>query len=114
MTGTFIGEKAEWGKGYGTDAARVRSHYAFEVLGLRLLLSCVFDGNERSLRMQKAAGYEIYGRLPKRWWKHGAYRDEVLTYIKTWEQARFSLPLGTDGIVIKVNSRLLVYNFEIK
>ncbi len=30
--------------------------------------------------------------------------DDVGTYIKTWEQARFSLPLGTDGIVIKVNS----------
>jgi DNA ligase (NAD+) len=30
--------------------------------------------------------------------------DDVVTYIKTWEQARFSLPLGTDGIVIKVNS----------
>jgi DNA ligase (NAD+) len=30
--------------------------------------------------------------------------SEVLQYIKEWETKRFELPLGTDGIVIKVNS----------
>ncbi|TAH27526.1 MAG: NAD-dependent DNA ligase LigA [Cytophagales bacterium] len=29
--------------------------------------------------------------------------ESVLNYIKKWETARFNLPLGTDGIVIKVN-----------
>jgi DNA ligase (NAD+) len=30
--------------------------------------------------------------------------DEVFGYIKEWETERFKLPLGTDGIVIKVNN----------
>ncbi|MCH8275598.1 MAG: GNAT family N-acetyltransferase [Armatimonadetes bacterium] len=33
-TGTVIGRKDLWGKGYGTDAARIRTRYAFDVLGL--------------------------------------------------------------------------------
>lgn len=94
MTGTVIGTKEFWGKGLGTDAARVRAHYAFEVLGLRLITSSVIDGNERSLRMQQAAGYEVVGRIPGRYWKRGAYRDEILTCLtrERW------LSLRTDGV----------------
>lgn len=79
MTGTIVGAKEEWGKGYGTDAARTRARYAFDVLGLRLLTSSVLEGNERSLRMQLAAGYRECGRIPGRYWKRGRYRDEILT-----------------------------------
>ena len=80
-TGTFIGIKDEWGKGFGTDSVKVRSRYAFEVLGLRLLLSAVFEGNDRSLKMQTKAGYKIAGTIPDRWWKNGCYRDEIMTYL---------------------------------
>ncbi|RIK00515.1 MAG: hypothetical protein DCC46_04585 [Armatimonadetes bacterium] len=79
MTGTIIGSKDHWGKGLGTDAAKTRAKYAFDVLGLRLLMSSVLDGNERSLRMQLAVGYVEIGRIPQRFWKRGAYRDEILT-----------------------------------
>ena len=86
-SGTVLGIKEEWGKGYGTDAARVRSRYAFEVLGLRMVLSECFEGNERSLRMQKAVGYKEYGRCPKKFWKRGQYRDMILTCLtrEDWE-----------------------------
>jgi RimJ/RimL family protein N-acetyltransferase len=81
MTGTVLGAKDMWGKGFGTDAAIVRARYCFEVLGLRLLTSSVLVGNERSLRMQLRAGYKQCGLIPKRFWKRGAYRDEMLTYM---------------------------------
>jgi RimJ/RimL family protein N-acetyltransferase len=45
-SGTLVGRRDLWGQGYGTDAARVRLRYAFDVLGLRLLLSEVMDGND--------------------------------------------------------------------
>jgi RimJ/RimL family protein N-acetyltransferase len=79
ISGTLIGNKEFWGKGYGTDAARVRAHYAFEVINLRLIQSAILDGNERSLKMQQKVGYEVVGRIPKRFWKRGAYRDELIT-----------------------------------
>ena len=86
-TGTLIGVSDQWGKGYGTDAARVRTRYAFEVLGLRYLMSSVLEGNERSLRMLKKAGYVECGLYPKRLWKRGAYRDEHRLYMtrEIWE-----------------------------
>ncbi len=77
-TGTMIGRSDLWGKGYGTDAVRVRTRYAFEVLGLRLLLSEVLDGNHASLKMLLKAGYREVGRIPRRYWKRGAYRDAIL------------------------------------
>ena len=56
----------------------MRTRYAFEVLGLRLLLSEVMADNAASLRMLERAGYREVGRIPRRLWKRGAYRDVVL------------------------------------
>ena len=78
VTGTLLGEPGEWGKGYGVDAARVRTRYAFEVLGLRLLVSTVLAGNDRSLGMLKRVGYRESGRLPRHRWKRGEFVDEIL------------------------------------
>ncbi|HYH85117.1 MAG TPA: GNAT family protein [Pyrinomonadaceae bacterium] len=78
VTGTIIGAAEFRGKGYGTDAARVRTRYAFEVLGLRMLTSEVFTDNAASLKMLESAGYREVGRIPRRFWKRGALRDVVL------------------------------------
>lgn len=75
VTGTVIGRRELWGRGLGTDTARVRSRYAFTVLGLRLLLSEVFVDNPASLRMLARVGYREVGRIPGRYFKGGAFRD---------------------------------------
>ncbi|HKG15835.1 MAG TPA: GNAT family N-acetyltransferase, partial [Pyrinomonadaceae bacterium] len=67
VTGTIIGPHEARGKGYGADAARVRTRYCFEVLGLRMLISHVFAENEASLRMLARAGYKEVARLPRRY-----------------------------------------------
>jgi len=77
-TGSIIGDKDYWSRGFGTDAARVRTRYLFDVIGLRLLLSDTLGENERSQRMLKRVGYREVGRIPRRDWKHGAYHDRVL------------------------------------
>ncbi len=77
-TGSLIGRKDVWGHGYGTDAARVRAKYCFEVLGLRYIYSGYLDGNERSRKMSANVGLTECGRYPKKIWKRGQYRDEVL------------------------------------
>ena len=77
-TGTIIGPPEARGLGYGTDAALVRTRYAFEVLGLRMLISEVFVENTASLRMLARAGYREVARLPRRYWKRGAFRDSVV------------------------------------
>lgn len=77
-TGTLLGRRDLWGRGYGADAARVRTRYAFEVLGLRLLLSEALADNAGSIAMLTRAGYLEVGRIPRRYWKRGAYRETVL------------------------------------
>jgi RimJ/RimL family protein N-acetyltransferase len=78
VTGTILGRRDLWGQGYGSDAARVRIRHAFEILGLRMLLSEVMAENTGSLRMLQKVGYKEVGRIPRRLWKRGAFRDVVL------------------------------------
>jgi len=78
LTGSFIGRRDVWSHGLGTDAAEVRTNYAFEVLGLRLLLAEVMAENVGSLRMLAKAGYQQVGRIPERYWKRGMFRDQIL------------------------------------
>jgi RimJ/RimL family protein N-acetyltransferase len=85
MTGTLLGRRDLWGQGYGSDAARVRTRYAFEVLGLRMLISEVMAENIGSLRMLERAGYREAGRLPRRYWKRGAFRDAILLVLERKE-----------------------------
>lgn len=83
-TGTLIGPDFR-GKGYGRDAVRVRTRYAFEAAGLRLLLAQVFADNIPSKRALLAAGYREVGVIPQRQWKRGAYRDMIqLALLREW------------------------------
>ena len=95
-TGTFIGRKPLWRRGYGSDAIAVRTRYAFEVLGLRLLLSEVMAENVGSLKALQKSGYREFGRIPARYWKRGAYRDAIQLLITREEwQAKNCPPAGS-------------------
>lgn len=59
----------------------------------------VFETHSDSLLALKSWGFNV---SPS--WKKCADIEEVLAYIHEWETKRHSLPLATDGIVIKVNS----------
>ncbi len=78
VSGSVIGREDLWNQGLGTDAANVRNRYAFEVLGLRLLIATVIADNSASIAMLAKAGYTEVGRVPQRYWKRGAYRDQLI------------------------------------
>ncbi len=82
VSGSVIGRHDLWGGGLGTDSARVRTKYAFEVLGLRMLIATVIADNERSTRMLQAVGYREVGRVPGRYWKRGAWRDQAIMFLE--------------------------------
>ena len=58
----------------------------------------VFQTHEESLVAMKQWGFNV-----SQTWRKCADIRAVMTYINEWETKRFELPLGTDGIVIKVN-----------
>jgi diamine N-acetyltransferase len=60
--GILIGEKDCWGKGYGTETARLMLDYGFTALGLHNIMLQVFAYNERGRRAYLRAGYREIGR----------------------------------------------------
>lgn len=61
--GLLLGEKETWGKGYGTEAVKLVSQYAFDALDLHKLTAGVLDGNTGSAVVFKKAGYQLEGVL---------------------------------------------------
>ena len=61
--GIGIGERDDWGKGYGTDAMRVILRFAFCELNLHRVSLTVFEYNPRAIRSYEKAGFVVEGRL---------------------------------------------------
>ncbi|MBL8045579.1 MAG: GNAT family N-acetyltransferase [Anaerolineales bacterium] len=61
--GIGLGERAYWGRGYGTEAMRLISRYAFAELGLHRLSLTVFEYNSRAIRSYQKAGFVEEGRF---------------------------------------------------
>ena len=62
FVGIGLGERAFWGKGYGTDAMKIILRYAFTELNLRRVTLDVFEYNSRGVRSYEKAGFIIEGR----------------------------------------------------
>ncbi len=76
-TGAVIGEKAYWGKGYGSEAKKLLLDYAFNELNLRKICSGALAFNGRSQAYSKKCGYEVEGVLKQHIFKNGEYHDLV-------------------------------------
>ncbi len=59
--GIFIGESADRGNGYGTEATRLAIGYGFEVLGLRRIWLQVEPQNRRALAAYERVGFRRVG-----------------------------------------------------
>lgn len=88
ITGSVIGNKEYWGKGYGSEAKMLLLQFAFHELNLRKIYSHVVDYNLRSAAYSKKCGYVEEARIPKHYYKNGAYRDQIIlaVYRSPWEK----------------------------
>jgi RimJ/RimL family protein N-acetyltransferase len=57
----IIGEKNEWGKGYGTEVGHLLLHYAFRQLGFHRISIGVVGFNKRALRFWESLGFKKEG-----------------------------------------------------
>jgi len=73
-----IGNKAYWGKGYGTDATRALMKYTFEQLNLHRVTLYVHDFNARAIRVYEKCGFQREGCLRKAHYMDGRYTDVVI------------------------------------
>ena len=74
-TGSMIGEKDEWRKGYASEAHRLRTRFAFHDLGLEKLTSSAAVENIGSIRALEKSGYRQWGISRRHVWREGAWHD---------------------------------------
>lgn len=73
--GIAIGEKAEWNRGYGTDALRAICDFGFGELRLERIGLYVYAGNERARRSYEKVGFVHEGTLRRAQFQHGRLID---------------------------------------
>ncbi len=76
--GILIGDKASWGKGYGTEATRLLVGHAFETLNLNRVWLHVYEDNERGRRVYEKVGFRREGVLRQDNYRAGRYRDTIV------------------------------------
>ena len=76
--GIAIGEKGDWGRGYGTDAIRVILRFAFEVLKLRRVELITDIDNERGIRAYEKCGFVCEGVLRAKRMRYGEPLDMLI------------------------------------
>jgi UDP-4-amino-4,6-dideoxy-N-acetyl-beta-L-altrosamine N-acetyltransferase len=79
--GIVIGEKQYWGKGYGSDAARVLLRFAFDEMNLHRVQLTVYEDNVRAIRAYEKCGFRQEGRLRDAIFRKGRYYDMLLMSI---------------------------------
>ncbi len=73
----MIFDKAEWSKGYGTEAVGAVVQYAFEALGLHRIVADYYANNTASARLFAKLGFRIEGVFKDHFELEGAYVDSV-------------------------------------
>lgn len=67
-----------FGRGYGTEAARLMVRYGFEALGLHRIELEVFAFNPRAVRVYEKLGFRHEGRKRRAHFQDGAWHDVLL------------------------------------
>lgn len=76
--GMFIGNKAYWNKGYGSDALKTLLKHCFGHLKFNRIGLEVFDYNVRAIKMYSKIGFKIEGTQRQGLWRNNQYHDIYL------------------------------------
>lgn len=88
--GIGIGDRADWGKGYGTEAMRLLLRFAFTELNLHRVSLGLLDYNLRALRSYQKVGFVLEGRSREDVHRDGRYWDSLWMGIlrEDWEKTQ--------------------------
>jgi RimJ/RimL family protein N-acetyltransferase len=76
--GMAIGEKTEWGQGYGREVLEALVGHCFKVLGMNRIGAEIYSFNVRSIRLFEGAGFRQEGTIRQSVTKNGRYEDEYI------------------------------------
>ena len=86
--GIMVGEKSEWGKGYGTEATALVVQYVFAVLDLNRVQLFVYEYNPYAIRAYEKVGFQSEGLLRQDHFYAGRHWDTIVMAIvrDEWEK----------------------------
>lgn len=87
MLTIFIGERAYWGRGYGSDALRLALREAFGPMDLHRIELHVFDFNQRAIRSYEKVGFVHEGARRQALRRGNGYSDIIMMGITREEFA---------------------------
>ncbi len=77
----LIGDRAAWGRGYGTDAMVTLLRYLFHERNLHRVALTVIAWNRRAVRSYEKAGFVVEGTLRDDLYFEGRYHDQTVMSI---------------------------------
>lgn len=69
----LIGDKRQWGKGYGRQATQLMANYAFNFLNLNRISLYVREDNESAIKVYNHVGFIVEGKLRQCMYREGKY-----------------------------------------
>lgn len=79
--GIFIGDKALWNKGFGTEVMKLLLRHGFTTLNLHRIYLRVFENNHRAIRTYEKAGFTQEGRMRQAEFRDNKYLDVLIMSI---------------------------------
>lgn len=76
--GITIGSKEHWGRGFGTETARLMLEYGFVGMGLHNIMLRAYAYNPAGIRAYEKAGFQHVGRRREAHWFGGKPHDVVI------------------------------------
>jgi RimJ/RimL family protein N-acetyltransferase len=76
--GIAIGERANWGRGYGYEAACLAITFAFQELNLHRITATIFNYNERSINLVERLSFRREGAFREFLERDGVRHDMLL------------------------------------
>jgi len=88
--GLFIGDKACWNKGYGTEVMRLLLRTGFNTMNLNRIFLRVDEANKGGIRAYEKAGFKLEGRFRQATFQDGEYRDILIMSVlcSEWEPGK--------------------------
>lgn len=78
FVGLAVYERANWGKGFGSEAMHLLLEFAFNEVNMRRVSLTVFEYNPRAIRSYEKVGFRHEGRLRGRLMREGKRWDMLV------------------------------------
>jgi RimJ/RimL family protein N-acetyltransferase len=76
--GIVIGDKSQWGQGYGQEAINLLLHYGFTQMNLHRIYLRVDASHTRGIHCYQECGFKEEGRLRDAIYHHGRFEDHFM------------------------------------